>query len=122
MVHNDFSERYHFGDKQVRHAVEEWAELTDQAREALEKREVELLNRLINRNFDIRQSVMNISSRNKEMVETARSAGVSAKFTGSGGAIIGLYSDDLVFESLRIRLNAMGVEVIKPTIVCNQPH
>ncbi len=122
VVHNDFSERYHFGDKQVRNAVEEWAELTDQARGALVKGDVELLNRLVNRNFDIRKDVMNISSRNKEMVETARSAGVSAKFTGSGGAIIGLYSDDLVFESLRIRLNAMGVEVIKPTIVCNQPH
>jgi glucuronokinase len=37
---------------------------------------------------------MNISQRNIELVDVARSVGAAAKFTGSGGAIIGTYKDE----------------------------
>ncbi len=38
-----------------------------------------------------RRSIMNLSPQHIAMVETARSLGASAKYTGSGGAIIGTY-------------------------------
>lgn len=120
VVHNDFSERYHFGDMEAHRAVGEWADLTLHALEALKNGDHTKLGELINRNFDIRRRVMNIAPKNIEMVETARSAGVSAKFTGSGGAIIGTYPDELVYDALKVRLNAIGVEVIKPRIVNNR--
>ena len=53
------------------------------------------------------------------MVSAARSSGASAKFTGSGGAIIGTYQDEKMFDRLKKILNEIGVEVIKPQIVCN---
>ena len=72
MVHNDFSERYHFGDRAVHSAVDEWAHLTTEAMKALEEKDSISLGELMNRNFDIRRSVMNIAAKNIEMVETAR--------------------------------------------------
>jgi glucuronokinase len=43
--------------------------------------------------------------------------GASAKFTGSGGAIVGTYEDDAMFEKLRTVLEPMKVAVIKPQIL-----
>ena len=60
---------------------------------------------------------MNISKRNIEMVELARSVGASAKFTGSGGAIIGTYRDDKMFEILKEILGKKNITVLKPEIL-----
>jgi glucuronokinase len=51
------------------------------------------------------------------MVETARSVGASAKFTGSGGAIVGTYEDERMFTELRRKLGRINVMVLKPRIV-----
>jgi len=50
------------------------------------------------------------------MVEAARSAGASAKFTGSGGAIVGTCPDEGVFAALKARLEPMRILVIRPVI------
>jgi glucuronokinase len=50
------------------------------------------------------------------MVMTARSAGASAKFAGSGGAIVGTYEDDAQFARLSKALADIGCQTIKPTI------
>ena len=50
------------------------------------------------------------------MVQIARQFGASAKFTGSGGAIIGTYRTD-TFDDMRRELKKYDVEVIKPEIV-----
>jgi glucuronokinase len=119
VVHNNFRERYHFGDPAVLAAISEWADLTVKGMEALESGDMAGLAVLMNRNFDIRRSVMNISEKNIQMVETARSIGASAKFTGSGGAIIGTFVDDKMYSQLVKTLNGMNIHVLKPTIVQN---
>jgi len=119
VVHNNFRERYNFGDPAVLAAINEWADLTVKGLEALEKGDMARLSGYINRNFDIRRSVMNISEKNIQMVETARSLGASAKFTGSGGAIIGTYVDDKMYNQLAKTLNGININVLKPTIVQN---
>ena len=119
VVHNNFKERYNYKEPEVLDAIKQWADLTVQAKECLLSGNIESLPELINRNFDIRKSVMNISKMNLEMVSAARSAGASAKFTGSGGAIIGTYKDEKMFARLRKSLFELGVEVFKPDIVCN---
>jgi len=48
------------------------------------------------------------------MVEAARSAGASAKFTGSGGAIVGTYADEDMFQRLAGALEKVHVRVFKP--------
>jgi glucuronokinase len=60
---------------------------------------------------------MNISHKNIEMVELTRSEGASAKFTGSGGAIIGTYEDDKMFENLKKVLAKKNITIIKPQIL-----
>ena len=51
------------------------------------------------------------------MVETARRCGASAKFTGSGGAIIGTYQDEEMFNKMKQEFAKSSVELIKPRIV-----
>jgi len=117
VVHNNFRERYQFGDPVVLSAIGEWIELTEKGKEALENGDFEKLAEYINRNFDIRRSVMNISEKNLSMVEIARSIGASAKFTGSGGAIIGTFRNDEMFENLVHALGELDVHVLKPSVV-----
>jgi glucuronokinase len=117
VVHNDFRERYNFRIPEVVNAIERWAEITTQGREALETGDREKLYQLINQNFDLRRSVMKISKRNIEMIELARSAGASAKFTGSGGAIIGTYKDDKMYDNLKEVLGKRNIAILKPNIL-----
>jgi glucuronokinase len=119
VVHNNFRERYNFGDPDVHAAIKEWAELTVKGMDALKKGDMVQLAGYINRNFDLRKSVMNISEKNIQMVETARRLGASAKFTGSGGAIIGTYENNEMYEKLVETLNEMNIHVLRPSIVQN---
>ena len=75
------------------------------------------MHHLMNENFDLRRKTVSISAGNIEMVELARSTGASAKFTGSGGAIIGTYRDEAMFSELHQLLDQHEIEVIKPKIV-----
>lgn len=119
VVHNNFRERYNMGDIQVLEAIAQWSDLTVMVKELLLSGRKNEIGPFLDRNFDIRRSVMNISDRNIQMVETARAAGASAKFTGSGGAIIGTYEGEAVFNTLTAELKKYQVEVIKPIVVCN---
>jgi glucuronokinase len=119
IVHNNFRERFHFGDPAVLEAIKQWASLTLEVKDLLFTGRKEEIGPLLDRNFDIRRNVMQLSKRNIEMVEAARSSGASAKFTGSGGAIIGTYKDEEVYERLSQKLKSGNIEVIKPAVVCN---
>jgi glucuronokinase len=72
---------------------------------------------LLDENFDLRARICSISPGNLEMIRTARSAGVSANFAGSGGAIVGAYRDQETFLRLTEAMRSIGVAVIKPRIV-----
>ena len=50
------------------------------------------------------------------MVETARRAGASAKFAGSGGAILGTYDGEAMFSNVLASLAAIGSCTIKPQV------
>jgi len=119
VVHNDFRERYLFGDEQVLQAIKDWINLTDAGHKALSSNDLEELSKLIDKNFDIRNSVMNLSKKNLQMVELARSVGASAKFSGSGGAIVGTYSDEAMFNTLKSKLQKHKITIIKPRIIQN---
>jgi glucuronokinase len=71
----------------------------------------------LDRNFDRRRSIYKIAQANIDMVERARSVGASAKFAGSGGAIVGAYTDEAMYERLVKAFEGTGATVIMPTIV-----
>jgi glucuronokinase len=122
ILHSRLKDDYNAKVPAVLAAMEEWADLTERMRSALEKRDFAVIPRLINRNFDLRSEVCSgsISEKNRQMVEIARKAGASAKFTGSGGAIVGTFEDDKMFQHLKDELAVFGVEIVKPRIVVRE--
>ena len=119
VVHNNLRARFEIGDPKVLQAILRWGQITVEFKEALKTGDCKRMNELMNENFDLRRKTIHVSQGNIEMVELARSVGASAKFTGSGGAIIGIYEDEIMFNQLKNTLGARGIEVIKPNIVIN---
>ena len=115
VTHNDLAKRFANGDPAVLDAIEKWKALTDVVWDRLNKGNKNIGD-LIDRNFDIRKSVVAISAGNMELIDAARNSGASAKFTGSGGAIIGTYTDEAMFEKLVKNMTAINASVIKPII------
>ncbi|SDM12491.1 glucuronokinase [Catalinimonas alkaloidigena] len=115
-VLNDVRQRYEKGDPQTLEALGQLAEGTERGRNAILERDYDTLHELIDRNFDLRCKIMNISDSNMELVETARRCGASAKFTGSGGSIIGMYHNDEVLNKLVVALKRINARVIKPYV------
>ena len=71
---------------------------------------------MIDENFDTRRSIYRLPPWQIEMVEAARRTGASAKFAGSGGAVIGTYRGEDQFDEVRDALAAMGSRTIKPSL------
>ena len=120
ILHSRLRDDYESGVQRVVDAMQEWAHLTELVRNALENRDFAAVPALLDRNFDLRCEVCSgsVSIKNRRMVEIARSCGASAKFTGSGGAIIGTYTDDVMFEKMRKAFKAEHIDLLKPDIVC----
>lgn len=119
LVHNNLKARFDIGEEKVLKAMQRWAAITEEFKAALENNQYDEMHNLINENFDLRRSLIEVSKGNIEMVELARSVGASAKFTGSGGAIIGTYKDEIMFSQLKDVLNNYNINIIKPNIVNN---
>lgn len=117
VFHNDIRSRFERGDSIVVDAMKFWAGLAEQVRGLLLKGEGSKISPLLDANFDKRRSIYKLSHGNIEMVEAARSVGASAKFTGSGGAIIGTYMGEEMFDALVEALKPLNVKVLKPNIV-----
>jgi glucuronokinase len=70
----------------------------------------------MNANFDLRRSICKIHPAHARMVDTARQAGVSAKFCGSGGAIIGICPEGAAYDRLCDAMHACGASVVRPIV------
>ncbi len=116
VYHNDMRRRFENGDRAVLDAIEQWKRMTDEFRKSLLAGDEARMAELINANFDLRRAISRISEGNIQMVERARSVGASAKFTGSGGAIIGTFGSQSMLLQLRGALEPHGVRVIIPML------
>ena len=103
-------------DNKVVDAMEQFAEYAQQFYDCLLAKETEKLPGLIDANFDLRDNIFNVSEENRRMVMTARQAGASAKFAGSGGTIVGTFEDEEMYHRLGTKLGEIGCRVIKPEI------
>jgi len=114
--HRNLRELFNRGDKTVVDAMQTYRTLTDQGRTALLAGDWTELSRVVDANFDLRRTIMNIAPENLRMVEVARAAGASAKFAGSGGAICGLYTDGRQYQKLVDALSEIRCTVLRPLI------
>jgi glucuronokinase len=117
VFHNDIRGRWNRGEREIVSAMYQWANLAQRVRDMLLDGRGREIGPLLNENFDLRRRLYQISQGNIDMVETARDCGASAKFTGSGGAIVGTYEDEAMFENLKSALEPLNVVVIKPQIL-----
>ena len=97
-------------------AMREFADIAQQGRDALVGGDWAALPRLVNANFDLRDRIFNVAEENRRMVMTARRSGASAKFAGSGGAIVGMFEDERQFARLKADLSAIGCTTFVPAV------
>jgi glucuronokinase len=116
VFHNNLRFRYDQGEPAVVSAMQQCADLTVRAREALLAGQYELLPDLLDANFNVRRSICQLPKEQILMVETARSCGASANFAGSGGAIVGTYPDEAAFLKLQDEMKKIGCETVKPIL------
>lgn len=121
IFHNNVRQRWRAGDPEIVDAMNTWAGYAEQGRRALLDRDYDTLDRLIDANFDLRARLYHISEGNMEMIHTARQAGATANFAGSGGAIVGTYKDEGTYRNLQAALQKIGVAVVKPDVVGSIP-
>ena len=121
VTHAPLRAGYNDGDSKIHRAMKRFAEIADEALKALHERDHLRFHQLIDENFDLRRSICDLSPTHVLMVETARSAGASAKFAGSGGAIIGTFADEAQYRTLSENLQAIGCEVFRPQIEASTP-
>ncbi len=116
VFHSNIRARWEAGEEKVLRAMEQFAEYAQVVRDLLVAKRGNEIGPWLDKNFDLRASIYRISDQNLEMIDRARKAGASAKFAGSGGAIVGTYSDAATFGRLKKTLNEFGATVIKPMV------
>jgi len=105
------------GSPDIMAAMSEFADLAQQANDALKDGHAEKLPALIDANFDLRDKIFNVAEANRNMIMEARRIGCSAKFAGSGGAIVGTYENEEQYQRLFMAMSVIGCQTIKPVIV-----
>lgn len=115
-AHKKVKGLFEAGKQEVLDAMSEFADIAQRGRDALVGGRLQDIPALVNANFDLRDRIFNVAEQNRQMVMVARSAGASAKFAGSGGAIVGTYEDEAQFSLLRSRLATIGCTTLKPII------
>jgi glucuronokinase len=116
VFHNNIRERFNRGEEKVVGAMTHFARLAADGRDALLAGDAGKLAALMNENFDTRRSIYQLPAWQIDQIEIARRCGASAKFAGSGGAILVTYRDDLMFDNLRANLSLAGSRTIKPVV------
>jgi glucuronokinase len=116
VFHSNVRERWNRGDAEVVSSMARWAQIAAEGRAAIFRRDYGRLNELINENFDLRERIYKIDEGNLEMIHGARRAGASSNFAGSGGAIVGAYEDEAMFDRLKGEMKKLDVAVVKPII------
>jgi len=117
VFHGNLRERWRRGDPDVVEAMKMWACYAEQGRNCLLARDYKHLGELVNANFDLRSRIYKIDEGNMAMVQAARKAGATSNFAGSGGAIVGTYEGEAMFDRLCRTMREIGVQVIRPKIV-----
>jgi glucuronokinase len=116
VTHSGLRVRFERGEPTVVDAMEQFAAFAEDGRQALLDGDAEALGRLIDANFNLRQSICTLNPRQVEMVEAARALGAPCKFAGSGGAVVGLYRDQRQYKRLRTAYKKLGCRLIKPKV------
>ena len=118
-IHSDVKYRYEQNEPAVVDAMKTFGEYASECQEALARHDCDRVGELMNQNFDLRRKIFGdgvIGEKNLEMIQIARDLGCSAKFPGSGGAVIGIHRDWEELRQLAKVYRERGFEFLKVTI------
>ncbi len=112
--HGALRARFRAGDPETVRGLVELAGLVAKGKAAL--RWGSGLGPLMAQNMELRQALGPVPVKQLELIEAAKSCGLDATFCGSGGAIVGVYTDDADLDNLRNvpAENPATVEKIQP--------
>jgi glucuronokinase len=117
VTHNDLRSRWQRGEPAVHEAMGRWAELAQRARDLILSGRASEIAPLVDENFDLRASLIRISAGNKRLVEAGRRLGAAVNFSGSGGAVTGIWDGDPArLEALRAGYAELGATLVRPVI------
>ncbi|KAM4566307.1 glucuronokinase with putative uridyl pyrophosphorylase isoform 4-T4 [Odontesthes bonariensis] len=110
-IHSNIRQRWLSGETMVIEAMRSFAELTDQARVAIQDRDWNRLAQMMDQNFELRRTVYTddcLGPGNLKMVQLARQFGSAVKLPGSGGAVVGLCLDQARLVEMRQAFQEAG--------------
>ena len=118
-IHSDVRYRYQQNDLEVVGAMRTFAEYASECKDALARRDYDRVGELMNTNFNLRRKIFGdrvIGEKNLEMIQIAREMCCPAKFSGSGGAIVGMYRTWEELRQLAQVYRERGFEFVKVEI------
>jgi glucuronokinase len=115
-VHAPLRERFARGEPHVLDGMAQLGDVAREARAAVLAGDAGALARCADRSFDARRRMLALHPRHLELIECARGAGAAANYTGSGGAIVAVCSDERQRRRALSDLTCLGAEVVIPTI------
>lgn len=115
-VHGEVFQRWQDRDTAVRAGMGAIADLAREGHRALEHGDRQLFGQLLDRNFDHRRELFGLDSGAAAPVELARREGASAKFCGSGGAVVVVAEDEAHLSRLESAYEAFGWKSLRPRV------
>ena len=113
-VHAELRARFDRGDPPVLAAMAELAALARGARDALVAGDEAAFGRCLDATFDVRRRIVRLNPRHLALIEHARRAGATANYTGSGGAIVGVWGARP--DAVRAALRELGARCVAAAV------
>jgi len=110
-IHSNVKQRWLAGDTEIIEGMKYFGQIVDKAKTALESENWDELKELMNANFEQRRKLYTdhcLGGENLKMIAIARQFEAAAKFSGSGGAIVGLLTDQSKKTKMKEMFNKNG--------------
>jgi glucuronokinase len=116
IVHADVRLRWLAGDPDVRAAMKVFPRLVDEGVACLGRGDWPGFKKLVDRNFDTRAAVFDLSERDLRLVRIGRERGAAVKLCGSGGAVVGVLDSERDFPAVASAYEAAGFRALRPAL------
>ena len=115
-IHGPMFARWQAGDAEVRETMDRLAANARDGQRALEDGDRARFLACIDRNFDLRSQVFTIADADRELIELGRQLGASAKFPGSGGAVLFACRDEDHLAAVAAACARGGHQTLRPSV------
>ncbi len=116
VAHDRVRERYERRDPEVREAIRALHGFAEAGLACLRAGDVPGFQRIVDRNFDTRARIWILRESDREMIALGRARGAAVKFTGSGGAVLGVMREEAEYPALREAYLGAGYRILRPRI------